>query len=1295
MRYVTRTHPAGILVLDSWTGELALVRADGSLQALRGPIGDPRDVLEAMRAAVPTNQPSRNLIAAPAAPASSPAQQPPPAIAAIDPNGLPVDATALDREVVATFPYPIAIAWRAFLVETDARVRCRALVDAFTQVLKYVALLAASDYLHAQGVRDAQVNETLARGLQRPLISAWSALLKCVHPAFHEAGASPFIPEIEKAYDQLEAHCRAKVPVVHVVEGDGTTTEKVSQLPVLTALVNFRNTLAHGVNLADDRARREIDRYLPPMRAVLQAMRFLTRYPLLARDDDGHTLHPLMGARPDPTIEQIPLDVPDASTLFVRDERTGALLPLFLFFDVGGENADLPGVGGDVLLWEGSTKSAVLYLSTSGEHREKRGRLERWRELLARKAVAIKVLTRETLSLDALRAAARRATDESLDALVASGKYLREVAMDRPELEVHIDALEEGAARGLLFGGESGIGKSTLLARLVERWSAAGDVVLFYRASALSDPDLAARVVRDLGFRGQFFEEFLEAASPCFGAATALTRSPRLRVVVDALNEHKDLGALCRNLDDLVEQMSGYSWVRMVVSVRTASWDRLRPEDRIGARARARWLRVTDPRGAEGETTPLVNLQPLQDDVQCGELYERYRAYRQREQGAPEGTGIALFRPTTTWRDLDPAGSTRALLRSPLMVRLVLAAHARRALPSHLTADDAMRLFVAHVVLEEDGPAPRRDRGEFLRTLVRMLDQLGAERVERDALYEAPQLREAMRSTRERQPTYADLLDLGVLLEEWEQSRCWVRFAFDRLLEYLLAEHLDPKVDSPAAVVALAERAVAWRPLRGTLILLLLRACGRARWELLTEAIGDNAARDDVRGMLADAARAATIQLARLDGGDALETLLGRFVAAASEGGCDVLCRVFDDMMRRGDPAAEPVATAAVAVADALASPRSQAEVLRRKGRRLAQRGAVAEAEDLFLRSLGLSEALGDKRSAANTLNLLGIRRKNSGDLAGAEEHYRRSLALMEEVGSQVGVVIALTNLSFLSNTRGDLAAAEDLGRRALLLKEEMGSRERLPVSLTNLGSLLTQRGDLAGAEELLRRALTISEELGSRSDQAGALNALGNVCLRRGDLKAADDQFRRVLAIRQSVSSPGGEANALTRLGLVAWARAEFSEAERHVTRAIELLPAGNKPQIARAIALAVGLALDLGRVPDDAVLTQFRLLAASIATPTMTAITSALELRLALRAGTNASGAIADVARAYEAWSAIPAPEESAATALYEAATHARERGDRDGARELAGRARASRHGYFHVHGTAIDALCEALGV
>ena len=452
----------------------------------------------------------------------------------------------IDTEVVSSFPYPIARAWSTYLEEPDPRLRCKHLVDTFTALLKYWALITASEYLNSE-VQSPAVNRSLVRDIKRPLISTWNLLLDRAISAMRDADLEPFAPEAWASYDALERKCRDKVLVDHhFVDTDGTTKRRTKKLGQLQALIQFRNRLAHGFNLSKDVASADDAFYANVLRRVFRQMRWLTRYELwhVRRRKKGMEGQRLHGARPEraerrPPVAQV---TTDQANLFLLNESRGLSLPLFAFLDVDGSvDGRPPNLEWDLLLFEGETKKGLVYVSAGGVHLEKVQGLAHWKKLLAEKAVGVQELNTASLSHESVALSARRITEQTYETLVESGKVIPDVTVPRPDLEEHLRPFLQSEHTGFVLGGVSGIGKTTLLAQKSNTWMEAGHAVVFYRASALRDANVIGRMLRDMGLRLHYLEEFLELADPHFD------RDKRFLLVIDAVNEFVVLGV---ELDD-------------------------------------------------------------------------------------------------------------------------------------------------------------------------------------------------------------------------------------------------------------------------------------------------------------------------------------------------------------------------------------------------------------------------------------------------------------------------------------------------------------------------------------------------------------------------------------------------------------------------------------------------------------------------------------------------------------------------------------------------------------------------
>ena len=120
----------------------------------------------------------------------------------------------IDDIVLATFPSPVAWAWQSYLDETEARQKLRALVDAFTVLLKQWAFATSAAVFASPGLRDASLHRLLSRDLQRPLISSWRRLIELSLPLLARHGDSSvkgWVSSFERVYHSVQTDCRERV----------------------------------------------------------------------------------------------------------------------------------------------------------------------------------------------------------------------------------------------------------------------------------------------------------------------------------------------------------------------------------------------------------------------------------------------------------------------------------------------------------------------------------------------------------------------------------------------------------------------------------------------------------------------------------------------------------------------------------------------------------------------------------------------------------------------------------------------------------------------------------------------------------------------------------------------------------------------------------------------------------------------------------------------------------------------------------------------------------------------------
>jgi nephrocystin-3 len=228
----------------------------------------------------------------------------------------------------------------------------------------------------------------------------------------------------------------------------------------------------------------------------------------------------------------------------------------------------------------------------------------------------------------------------------------------------------------------------------------------------------------------------------------------------------------------------------------------------------------------------------------------------------------------------------------------------------------------------------------------------------------------------------------------------------------------------------------------------------------------------------------------------------------------------------------------------------------------LKDKGDYEAAKALFQRALaGYEKALGPEHpDTLDCVSCLGNLLADIGDYDAAEALHRRTLvgmekALGEEHLATLDCVLNLGNLWF---SKGDYDAAEAMYRRALAGREKALGVEHPSTlgGMNNLGSLLAYRGDYDAAEALLRRALTgKANALGAEHpDTLDCVDNVGNLLADKGDYDAAEALYRRALAGREKAlgTEHPSTLNSVFNLGNLCFNKGDYDAAEALYRRAL-----------------------------------------------------------------------------------------------------------------------------------------------
>ncbi len=222
------------------------------------------------------------------------------------------------------------------------------------------------------------------------------------------------------------------------------------------------------------------------------------------------------------------------------------------------------------------------------------------------------------------------------------------------------------------------------------------------------------------------------------------------------------------------------------------------------------------------------------------------------------------------------------------------------------------------------------------------------------------------------------------------------------------------------------------------------------------------------------------------------------------------------------------------------------------------------EAEPLFRRALAIDEQNHgpDHPNVARDLNNLAVLLDATNRLTETEPLYRRALAIDERSygPDHPDVARDLNNLAMLLRATNRLAEAEPLMRRALAIWERCLGTDHPNVAsaINNLAQLLRVTNRLAEAEPLVRRALAIAEQSYSpdHPDVAIDLNNLAQLLQATNRLAEAETLYRRALAIdEQSYGTDHPDvATSLNNLAQLLQATNRLAEAEPLHRRALAI---------------------------------------------------------------------------------------------------------------------------------------------
>lgn len=249
--------------------------------------------------------------------------------------------------------------------------------------------------------------------------------------------------------------------------------------------------------------------------------------------------------------------------------------------------------------------------------------------------------------------------------------------------------------------------------------------------------------------------------------------------------------------------------------------------------------------------------------------------------------------------------------------------------------------------------------------------------------------------------------------------------------------------------------------------------------------------------------------------------------------------------------AAEGVALLEEAVDLDDADERQQADARNALGHNLIDLQRFGEAESQLLAALTLYESIGDARGEAEVLGVLGSLRVQRGQPAGAETAFEQAISISRRIGYRHGEAVNQMNLAILqaiTNRLGPSLATFDSAAETYRL---MGNQRGHALVQSNAGWLWHALiGDDDHARDLVDQAMGTYTEIGDVRGQAQCLGTLASIEGKAGDGARATALFEQALSLTTEAGDAWLTAQTLREF---AYFELEHGDPERGVAHALE----------------------------------------------------------------------------------------------------------------------------------------------
>jgi predicted ATPase/class 3 adenylate cyclase len=225
---------------------------------------------------------------------------------------------------------------------------------------------------------------------------------------------------------------------------------------------------------------------------------------------------------------------------------------------------------------------------------------------------------------------------------------------------------------------------------------------------------------------------------------------------------------------------------------------------------------------------------------------------------------------------------------------------------------------------------------------------------------------------------------------------------------------------------------------------------------------------------------------------------------------------------------------ALVLLGEAIQDDRRGAEVSLRQANYLEVTSDYPEALVAAQRAVAQARLANNAKSEAEGYIIWGKVLWRQGDYDGARIPLEDALTLARTKHIHQSEARSLYYLGHVYLYQSNHASAQDHYQQAIEIYRSGSFRQGEGDSINMLGLISYELGDYTTARDYFEQALTIYHTIGDRLGETNQLNNLGMIYCDLGDFEAARDYHEQALDLRLTINDRWGEAMSLTNLGLV-----------------------------------------------------------------------------------------------------------------------------------------------------------------